>query len=257
MHKFILIIYSCFIFAVNATETKTLSVGWELWYPYQYHNKDDQLTGMDIEIFNAIAKQAQWPFTYVELPWKRHLEYLESGVVSIAFGASPSEDREQYAYFSKPYRDEIVNLFVRKGKSAKMVLKQLSDLIDLTYLIGIENGYYYGETFKYLYEDPEFKVKIKSVIDLEQNAKMLLNNQIDGFLVDPITMKFFIEKYKLHGEFEQHPLAIYESSIHIMLSKKLNTKRELTVINNAITALEQNGKLQALKAKWSTIGAQQ
>jgi len=253
MDKFILLFLIMVTFMTNAEESDNLAVGWELWYPYQYHNKNDELTGMDIEIFNLISSQARWSITYLELPWKRHLQLVKDGMVNLAMGTSPSEEREQYAYFSKPYRNETVNLFVRKGESSKIALNNLSDLIDSTYLIGIENGYYYGETFKELNKDPEFKLRINSVIDLEQNAQRLLNKQIDGFLADPITMKFFIEKYKLQGEFEQHALRIYQSSIHIILSKKMHTLSDLKVINNAISALEKNGKLNALKEKWSKI----
>lgn len=251
LFKSLLIGYCCIAFSSIANEPKEIVVGWELWYPYQFHDEQDELTGMDIEIFDLIAKKARWNYSYVELPWKRHLSYIKNGLVGVAFGASPSKEREQYAYFSKAYRYETVNLFVRKGESSSISLKQLSDLIDTKYLIGIEHGYYYGKAFQELNKRDEFKARIRSVVDLEQNAKSLIDKEIDGLLADPATMKFFIEKYKLHGEFEQHTLKIYQSSIHIMLSKKLATMDDITNIDNAISALEKSGQLPALKQKWT------
>ena len=90
-----------------------LAVGWELWYPYQYRNKQQQLAGLDFDIFNAVVKEAGLNVTYTELPWKRHLHYIKTGQIDIAMGSSYTKEREQYAYFTEPYRQEIIKLFVK------------------------------------------------------------------------------------------------------------------------------------------------
>jgi len=53
-------------------------------------------------------------------------------------GASWSKDREEYAYFTLPYRHETVKLFVKKGWSASIKLNTLSDLIGSKYILGVE-----------------------------------------------------------------------------------------------------------------------
>jgi polar amino acid transport system substrate-binding protein len=93
------IIFSlCLVLPVQSQE---FSVGWELWYPYQFHNKEKKLTGVDVEIFNLIADKANMSISYVELPWQRHLKYIKNGVVDIAFGASYTKERAETAYFCK------------------------------------------------------------------------------------------------------------------------------------------------------------
>ena len=117
----IFLMYSALSFADHGD----LLVGWELWYPYQYHNKQGQLVGLDIDSFNAIAKHAGVKTHFIETPWKRHLHLVKHGRIDIAFGASYSEEREEYAYFTKPYRHEKVNLFVKKGsKNTQKALEE-------------------------------------------------------------------------------------------------------------------------------------
>jgi polar amino acid transport system substrate-binding protein len=231
--------------------SRNYSVGWELWYPYQYHNKKQKLVGLDFDIFNAIIKESNIKVKFTELPWKRHLQYIKTGKMDMAMGASHTEEREKTAYFSLPYRLEKVNLFVKKGTAHKINLNILGDLSSSDYMIGVEGGYFYGDEYKKLITTKEFYTRINDVIDLEQNVALLLKGHIDGFLVDPVTMKAFSEKYSLQGEFEAHPLKIYQDNIHIMLSRNSCSVDTLNSINNAITKLAQNGEISQIINRWT------
>lgn len=244
----------CFSNALAKTKS-TLSVGWELWYPYQYHNNQHELVGLDIEIFNKIVKKAGYNINYTELPWKRHLQYIKMGKMDIAMGASLSKDRTEYAYFSKPYRTEQVKLYVRTGTRKDISLHSLADLSHSHYMIGVEGGYYYGELYKKLILQPEFRSHISEVIDLEENVKLTLKGHLDGFLVDPVTMRAFVEKYKLFNEFEEHSVEIYQDEIYLMLSKTTMTERDLTRFNDAIVSLQESGELSEIYQQWTSLQA--
>ena len=235
----------------NEGPLREYAVGWELWYPYQYHNKQQKLVGLDFDIFNAIIKESNLKVKFTEIPWKRHLQYIKTGNMDMAMGASHSPEREETSYFSLPYRLEKVNLFVKKGTSEKIKLKTLSDLSTSEYMIGVEGGYFYGEEYKQLITTKEFYTHINDVIDLEQNVALLMKGHIDGFLVDPVTMKAFSEKYSLQGEFEVHPLTIYQDNIHIMLSRKSCSPETLNMINNAIKKLKENGMIAEIIHRWT------
>lgn len=237
------VIVFAFIY-VPPVKSQNFSVGWELWYPYQFHNGQNELTGLDIDAFKLIADKANMSISFVELPWQRHLLYIKSGEIDIAFGASYTDERAETAYFSIPYRKELVNLFVKKGTSNSIKLNKLSDLIGSTYLIGIENGYYYGKKYEELKTNPDFISRINSVIDIEQNVNMLMKGHIDGFLADPMSMQSFVKKYKFEDAFEIHPLPIYQGDIFIMLSKKTMNHTDLININNAIRSLQASGELK-------------
>jgi polar amino acid transport system substrate-binding protein len=227
-----------------------LSAGWELWYPYQYHNKDRQLVGLDIDSFKAVMAEAKLSFTTAEIPWKTHLHFLKTGKMDVAMGASWSKEREKYAYFSLPYRKETVKLFVKKGNAKNIRLQSLSDLVGSKYIVGVESGYYYGEDYDELIKTSGFQANISEVIDLEQNATLLMKGHLDGFLVDPNTMQSFVKKYHMEDEFEQHSLEIYSADIFIMLSKKTTSIDIVDKINKAITTLTSNGELSRISSTW-------
>ena len=237
---------------MSQVKAEDLSVGWELWYPYQYHNENRQLVGLDIDSFNAIMAEAKLSFTTAEIPWKTHLHFIKTGKMDVAMGASWSKDREEYAYFSDPYRKETVKLFVKKGNAKNIQLHSLSDLVGSKYKIGVESGYYYGTDYEELIKTTDFQTNISEVIDLEENVTLLIKGQLDGFLVDPNTMQSFVKKYQMQGEFEAHSLEIYSTNIFIMLSKKSSDIGTLNKINMAITTLTDNGELKRISGSWQT-----
>lgn len=247
-----LFIAFCIIITFTS-HAKDLHVGWELWYPYQYRNSQQELLGLDFEIFNHILAKANYTTEYTELPWKRHLHYIKTGEMDIAMGASLSQERRRYAIFSNPYRQEIVKLYVRKNKADEIALKTLADLANSKYMLGIESGYFYGDEYQELMKTTEFQEHIIEVVDIEENVTLLLNGHIDGFLVDPTTIKAFANKYKMNGEFEQHSLTIYQADIHIMFSKKSVKPSVIKVIDQAISDLKKSGELDEIINKWSQL----
>lgn len=249
MKPYFLFLFVTILFAAQV-KSKDLSVGWELWYPYQYHNKNRQLVGLDIDSFNAIMAEAKLSFTTAEIPWKTHLNFIKTGKMDVAMGASWSKDREEYAHFSLPYRTETVKLFVKKGNAKNIHLRNLSDLAGSPYLLGVESGYYYGKDYDELIKNADFQTRISEVIDLEENVTLLMKGHLDGFLVDPNTMQSFVKKYHMEGEFEQHPLEIYSADIFIMLSKKSSDTGTLHEINKAIATLTDNGELKRISGSW-------
>ncbi len=246
MKEYFFIFFLFLSFQVNATPTKLMNVGWEVWYPYQYQGKNNQLMGVDISIMNAVAKQMSVELLYEELPWKRHLKYIKTGVFDIAMGSSKTKEREAYAYFTQPYRLEEIKLFVLKEKAQTMQFKTLTDVINSQYIIGVERGYFYGEEYKKLSARVDFKNHFNEVTDLSQNVKMLLKGSIDGLLADPIAMNTYSKLFNLQGKFTQLPLYIYQTEIHFMLSKSSMSKDLLQRFNQAITTLKKSGEIDKI-----------
>ena len=173
--------------------------------------------------------------------------------MDVAMGSSLTKERAKFAFYTKPYRKELVKLFVKKGMAEKIKLEKLADITKTDYMIGVEGGYFYGKNYQQLIQNADFRTHISEVIDIEQNVTMLLKGHLDGFLVDPITMKAFTEKYSLQGEFEVHDVEVYQADIHIMLSKKSCNEKTLIKFNQAIDTLNASGKLTEILNKWTLI----
>lgn len=253
MKKIVCLVFVFSILPIFSSVAEKLTVGWEVWYPYQFRGEQQKLIGLDFDILNAINKELNFTLSYVELPWKRHLQYVKIGEVDVAMGASYAKERDKYAYITNPYRVEKVNLFVKKGAVNKIKLKTLANLIQSSYVLGIEGGYFYGNNFQTLNQQSDFKTHINEVIDLEQNVKMLLSERIDGFLADPIAVKAFAEKYSVENEFEIHPVEIYQTDIHFMLSKTSCSIQTYQAFNKAIDKLKATGELAKIINAWTVF----
>jgi polar amino acid transport system substrate-binding protein len=249
--KYILTVF-CLILSLPSYANK-LHIGWEIWYPYLYRNSQQKLIGLDVEILNIILAKTGYSSEYTELPWNRHLHYLKTGEIDVAMGVSLNAERARYAVFTEPYRKEIIKLFVKTGSEKPIELATLSDLSKSNYMIGAESGYYYGEEYQELMTTVEFQKRIVKAADIEENVALLLKGDIDGFLVDTETAKAFSNKYQVKGEFEAHTLPIYQTDIHIMLSKKSVTPSVVKKINNAIGELKQSGELDKIIEKWNQL----
>ena len=246
--KWLMIIGTLFT-AVTSFVVKSsphLSAAWELWYPYQFNDEKGELRGVDIHFFEAVMRQANLSYGIDEMDWKMQLFMIKTGQLDVALGVSRTPEREQYALFSAPYRQEKVSLFMKKGQGQKHKLADLASLAKTNLKIGTEQGYYYGDEFDRLSHDPDFSTRFHEVVDIEENVRLLLNGKLDGLLADPHTMKAVMEKFKITGKLEAHPLAIYSTDIHFMFSKKSVTDRTVQIINDAITTLKSNGQAQRL-----------
>ena len=257
MKKYILLLITLtflntsFAFQENIeADLPELSVGWNLWYPYQFYNKQNKLVGLDIDIAVAVAKEAGYRLTFTELPWKRHLQFVRTGIVDIAMGTSPNDKRKLYARFTKPYRFEQVALFVRKGTKHLMPFTHLADIIGSPFMIGAEDGYYYGEEFESLSKLDAFTAHIGQSLNLEHNMSLLMNEKIDGVFADDIAMLAFAKKYKLLNDIERHSIKIHRSQIHFMVSKKTDIK-VVERFSLAIDKLKANGTIDRLINQWT------
>jgi polar amino acid transport system substrate-binding protein len=219
-------------------------MGWDLWPPYQYVSETGILIGIDIELAKMIFAKAGCEISYVEMPWKRHLNDLEFGRVDIAPGASFTEDRAKYAFFTLPYRQERVSLFIRKELKTYDHMRSVAEFMASGATVAMVLGYYYGPEFERLIESRTYAAYITQVRSDAQLFQMLSMKRIDGFLADPYTVAAHANVYYEVNEFR--PLFdVYSGDIHFMLSKKRFTEPEVNGINQAIQQLTDDGSLAA------------
>jgi ABC-type amino acid transport substrate-binding protein len=89
----------------RSPDPNQLRGGWYPWDPYQYRDYRHGvpiLTGFDVEIERALARLLGVEILLPGVAWNDHLEALAAGTSDIAAGATASEARRVYAYFSKP-----------------------------------------------------------------------------------------------------------------------------------------------------------
>lgn len=217
-----------------------LKMGWEPWPPYQYVDEKGRHTGLDTDLVTAIAKESNCRLIFYKIEWKAHLNRLKTGSLDMATSASRTPERLKYAYFSKPYRSETVNLYVRKGESHLYPFKKPSDMIGKDFDLGIVYSYFYGPEFEVLRHKPEFKSQLEEIRNNEHNLFKLINNRIDGFLLDSIVAATLIKKFELGNRIEQHPMHIYSTNIYLMFSRNAVKPETVKMFNEGLTRLKKS-----------------
>ena len=235
--------------SANEAFSQELSLGWEDWKPYQYKDDNETVTGLDIELVQAIVRNIDRELTLVELPWKRHLNNVKQGRTDLAASASKTPEREEYAFFSEPYRTESAVMYVRKEDADMYRFNSLKEIIGTDFKLAVTRGYYYGEEFESLKDDPEFKTNIREVNDNQFAQRQLMKKRVDGFLEDPVAATVELREENLLEKVSVY-MPIYSDNIYVMFSKK-STKPEMVIeFNRSLAELKANGVIDKIMDRY-------
>jgi polar amino acid transport system substrate-binding protein len=240
---------TAFAQATGSTSDERLRGGWYPWDPYQYLDYGHRvpiLTGFDVEIERAIARLMNAEITLPQIAWEDQLAALAAGNADIAAGATRTEPRERYAWFSKPYRTETDVLIVRHGESARLAFRTVAEMLDAfikrRFRLGVIAGFVYADPkINAFIADPANRHLIVAVGSDAQNLQNLLAGVIDGFLADRIAATTTAWRRGEGSLIEEHPLR-FSADIHFMLSRATQTAETLDRLNNAIDALKRSGE---------------
>ncbi|MCF3095937.1 amino acid ABC transporter substrate-binding protein [Aeromonas australiensis] len=226
---------------------ESLSVGWENWQPYSYRDEQQQLRGLDVALLNAIFLRAGYQAKFSEMPWARVLHELEFGTVQLAMSANITPERQKYARFSHPYREEKTAIIIRRQDAERWhditSLEQLINTPD--FHIGVLKGFDYGNTFRQLMARPELQPRLHMRLRLDQLLKMLQGGRIQGFILDPQGLQGWQGKDEEPDQLHTL-LRIEVTPVHLMLSKESTTEAQLQRINQAIEQLKQSPDYQQI-----------
>lgn len=240
------------VVGVPAVAECTLKVGWEPWEPYSYRDADGQLTGLDIALVRAMAKQAKCDVSFVRMPWGRLLEELRHGnTVQVLSGASRTPEREAYAWFSVPYRDETMELFMRREDLDEYSFTTFEEMIGSGFHLGVTRNYYYGEEFAQAMNNPRFERLTQEVTTDVQNLWKLEAGRIDGFLADRFVAAHLIREHGPTGWIQAHPMYVNSSGIHLMFSKRSVEPGIVRRFDAALEELKESGGYDRILADYS------
>lgn len=236
-----------------------LAGGWYLWDPYQFVRMQDGeqvLTGLDVELTRTIARSAGYEVDITYRPWKKHITHLRDGQVDIASGATWSRQRAEFAYFSRPYRQEINVLYLPRGQAVRhhftTVEGMLRDFQKSGFRLGVIAGFTYADPALNAYiTDPANAGSIVPSDNDYQNFRNLVEGRIDGFIADRLVAATSAWRGGWRDMVEEHPFRV-STDIHFMFSKKTVPRETVNLFNNTIAALEANGELRRIVGTYLT-----
>ena len=173
----------------RSDEPVRLRGGWRQMPPYQYlsdHAGISKLRGLDIEIAWAALRHAGDYATFEEHAWAEQLESIETGLQDFAMAATPTAEREAFAYFARPYRSEVDVLYVRRDRLYDLEFQEVGDILEAIrsgrFRVAAVEGFHYGPDVAEILDSATVEQTQSDV----QNFESLLAGQVDGLLIDQL-----------------------------------------------------------------------
>lgn len=235
----------------SAWAQESLLVGWSSWHPFSFRDEQQQLQGLDIDLLEAIFNRAGFHANYSEMPWARVLRELEFGTIQLTMSANQTAERDLYARFTLPYRNEETVLLIRRqDKGRWQEITRLSDLLSRPdFTIGLLRDFDYGTEFRTFMQSPQMQQRLLIRLKMEPLIKLLLAGRIQGVVMDPMGL----QQLNLAGlPLDQLTtlLDIQQTPVHLMLSRRTTTLQQLQRLDEAIRTLLQSPEYGQILARY-------
>lgn len=242
--------------AANAVCPQPLRVHLDLHAPSAYHDASGQLRGMDVELVSAIMQAAgcQWRWHVTPMTGARILKSLQDGEIDLMIRASKNPDRERFARFSQPYRQEVVGMFARTRSDLPDELS-LADALRLGLrLIGPASGWYGIEFEQYRNRFKQQK-RYTAYPDAQVGTELLFATPSRGdlVLIDADLFYHFVGPDRIM-DIRLASSQLHVTPAHLMVSQQTVNLATMAAINKAIRRLQQSGELQRLEQSYRPKG---
>ena len=217
--------------------------------PYMLPEKDGSWTGLDVELAQAIFSEAKCTVTFTTMPWKRGLHLLEHGGVDMMSGLSLNSERQKYAYYIGPMRDESIGLVVNRNSHFK--LTELEDLKRLPKRIGYLRGVYYGELFaKKFTADARFADKFETADNEQTNLLKLFNRRLSAVAGDKYNSIYKLRLQKIDHKYKVHNFLLNQDVVYFGFSRASISSGDIKRLQAAFKKLQGNGEFARIRAKY-------
>ncbi|CAN7685563.1 transporter substrate-binding domain-containing protein [Pseudoduganella sp. LjRoot289] len=222
----------------------------EPWPPYIVINEHGGLSGLDYDLVQAIMKEAGCTLQVeTALPSLRRQMEFRMGRIDLTLGASDTPERRGFARFSLPYRNETVGMFSMPDHAAQYrgvdgfdaLLKQRLTLLT-------PRGGWYGDSYAKAQPELDKRGQRSPFSSYEQGMRMLQAGRASLIMGDIAALRY--EARRQGVAMTALPWVPFRAPAHLMLNAASTSKADLTRINAAITRLEQNGTLAAIRARY-------
>lgn len=175
--------------------------------------------GSDFAILDAVFADAGCtPLWRVQESWRGIVDGVRSGALGLAPWATRTDERERFAYFTRPYLCDPEQLFVR-ADYAGPPLTTLSELAGSGLKIGIPAGSVFSEeyeAFKAAGALDDVIVDFAAAADLPD---AVLDGRIDGMIRSTLTTAYGFAQRRAWGQVVPTGLVFGVGAVRFMLSR--------------------------------------
>lgn len=210
--------------------------------PMGFRDENGELTGVDVELANAVSEELGIPFEFQPIDWSMKETELNNGTVDLLWnGYTITEERKQVVSFTDPYlenRQIVVTMADSDINSIADLAGKTVAAQDMSSAVDAIEG------------KPEVKDTFAELVTFETNDQCLRDleaGRSDAVVADEVLVKYYIsqkgaEKYKILDEdFGEEEYGI---------GARKDDTALVEAINGAMDALKEDGTTKAIGEKW-------
>ena len=228
-----------------------LLVGWEPYAVFTFDRGDGQPAGVDIGIMRKIGEQAGCTVAFRELPWTRILLELQAGRIDATTSVQHTPERDDFAYFSVPYRNGQLALFTRRGNGSALRIDGIDEWAGTGKRLGVILGYSYGPQVDQALARPEVHALIDVAPDYATAIRMLVSERTDAFLSEDVNvMAGEAAALGVADAVERHPAYVPATEYHVMFSRESVSPDVVSAADRVIDQMKRSGEIDELIAHY-------
>ncbi|HIT72085.1 MAG TPA: amino acid ABC transporter substrate-binding protein [Candidatus Fimicola cottocaccae] len=210
--------------------------------PMGFRDENGELTGVDVELANAVSEELGIPFEFQPIDWSMKETELNNGTVDLLWnGYTITDERKEVVSFTDPYlenRQIVVTMADSDINSIADLAGKTVAAQDMSSAVDAIEG------------KPEVKDTFAELVTFETNDQCLRDleaGRSDAVVADEVLVKYYIsqkgaEKYKILDEdFGEEEYGI---------GARKDDTALVEAINGAMDALKENGTTKAIGEKW-------
>lgn len=217
-------------------------VGDEQFAPYSFVTaEDDTPRGLDVELVDAVLREAKVSYDIRLYPWERVKRMLDRGEVQMAFQFAGTPLRQQQYELVGPLRSGST-VFMTTAKTALSDWKSLDDLSP--YVIGQVRGYAYEENF-----DRADLARDTTAQNPRQLVSMLLAGRIDIIVGDRVQLQYFVREQRAQEQVRILPRPLIQMPRFVAFAK--GDSERARQFSEALVRLRKSGTLGKIEQRWT------
>jgi polar amino acid transport system substrate-binding protein len=261
--------------AADTNEPRTLRVGTSGGYAPLTFKKDGALTGMEIDLANAVGKQLNTPVQFVELSFEGLIPALSEGKIDVIMsGMSVTDERSRQVLFTDPYMkigqmglirvadlaqwsrpNTLYDKDMRSSVRPDTTSERVADLTEWRQpdsvddkVIGVKK-----DTTGDRFASKEFPHgNIKRYDSIETGVEALRAKNIDIFIHDAPTI------WRLSAQYDSWDSGIMGlfrplTDEELAWAVRPGNTQLADSLNKALDALKQDGSLETIKTHWIPV----
>ncbi|MEJ5309834.1 MAG: basic amino acid ABC transporter substrate-binding protein [Anaerolineae bacterium] len=209
------------------------------WPPMEYIDENKEIVGFDIDLMNAIAKEAGLEVEYRNVAWDGIFAGLAAGEYdAVISSVTITDERKQQYDFSEPYINAGQIVVVQAG----------SDITGPDALSGRTVGAQISTTGAFAVQEME-GVTLKEYDEVGLAFEDLVAGRIDAVVCDtPVAADFALQREEYRAKLKIVGESFTEEYYGILVQKG-NTEL-LAKINEGLAAVKEKGIDKELEKKW-------